>query len=82
MSHILTTDTLSPEQVAAVLALAEAVRDADGVAALSEQTLLRVRHGARGRGRFHLAYVDAEQGRVLAGCAFAEVSRGNRIRLR
>ena len=27
MSHILTTDTLSPEQVAAVLALAEAVRD-------------------------------------------------------
>lgn len=76
MSHILTTDTLSPEQVAAVLALAEAVRDADGVVALSEQTLLRVRHGARGRGRFHLAYVDAEQGRVLAGCAFAEVSPG------
>ncbi len=59
-----------------MLALAEAVRDADGVAALSEQTLLRVRHGARGRGRFHLAYVDAEQGRVLAGCAFAEVSPG------
>lgn len=76
MTHILTTDTLTNEQVTAVLALADAVRGADGIAALSEQTLLRVRHGARGRGRFHLAYVAAEHGPVLGGFAFAEACSG------
>lgn len=76
MSHILTTDTLDSEQVAAVLALAEAVREADGVEALSEQTLLRVRHGALGRARFHLAYVGTGREAALGGFAFAEVSAG------
>ncbi|KUP98015.1 mycothiol synthase [Thermobifida cellulosilytica] len=74
MSHILTTDTLDSAQASAVLALAEAVREADGVAALSEQTLLRVRHGALGRARFHLAYVEGDRGTELGGFAFAELS--------
>lgn len=82
MSHILTTDTLSPEQVAAVLALAEAVRDADGVAALSEQTLLRVRHGARGRGASTWPTSTPSRAESSPVVRSPRSPRGNRIRLR
>ena len=65
------TDDLSSDLVEPVLVLAEAARAADGVAPLSEQTLLRVRHGApAGSSRFH---VLAEEGRVV-GFAFVERS--------
>ncbi|TDQ54925.1 mycothiol synthase [Actinorugispora endophytica] len=75
MSHILTTDVLDPGQVDAVLALAEAARAADGVDALSEQTLLRVRHGAPlGTTRFHLLHEEADGGPLLGGFAFAAVT--------
>src|SRR5690625_5537192 len=55
MSTVNVTDTLTPELADRVLALAEEALDTDGVAALSEQPLLRVRHGApAGSTRFHL----------------------------
>ncbi|GAA4938767.1 mycothiol synthase [Streptomonospora halophila] len=56
MTHVRTTESLSPDEAAAVVALAEAAGAHDGVAPLSEQTLLRIRHGASaGTARFHLA---------------------------
>ncbi|MDT0304468.1 mycothiol synthase [Streptomonospora wellingtoniae] len=56
MTHVRTTESLSPDEAAAVVALAEAAGAHDGVAPLSEQTLLRVRRGApAGAARFHLA---------------------------
>lgn len=78
MNQILTTDVLESDQADAVLALAESARDADGVAALSEQTLLRVRHGAEpGTARFHLLYERSDAGGTrLGGFAFAEVAPG------
>lgn len=69
MSTPLVTDNLAPELAEPVLALAEAARAADGVPALSEHTLLRIRHGApSGSSRFH---VVREGGRVV-GFAFVE----------
>ncbi|GAB2816256.1 mycothiol synthase [Actinocorallia aurea] len=56
---------LSAQQSASVLDLAERAAEADGVAPLSEQTLLAVRHGG---GEHHLVH----EGDVLAGYAFAE----------
>ncbi|MBV2365960.1 mycothiol synthase [Streptomonospora nanhaiensis] len=74
MSHVRITDTLEPAETRAVLDLAESARAHDGVAPLSEQTLLRVRHGApRGTARFHLA--QGPGGR-LAGFGYAERAPG------
>lgn len=56
---------LSPEQSAAVLELASRAAESDGVAPLSEQTLLEVRHGG---GEHHLR---SEGGR-LAGYAYTD----------
>jgi mycothiol synthase len=69
MSTPLVTDDLASEPADDVLALAEAARRADGVAPLSEHTVLRVRHGApSGSSRFHVITSD---GRVV-GFAFVE----------
>ncbi|WP_106402353.1 mycothiol synthase [Actinocorallia populi] len=56
---------LSPEESSAVLDLASRATEADGVAPLSEQTLLDVRHGG---GEHHLRY---DTGR-LAGYAYTD----------
>ncbi|WP_017585825.1 mycothiol synthase [Nocardiopsis ganjiahuensis] len=73
MSTPLVTDNLAPELAEPVLALAEAARAADGIAALSEHTLLRIRHGApSGSSRFH---VVSDDGRVV-GFAFVERVEG------
>ncbi len=56
---------LSPGQAAQVLGLAEAARQADGVAALSEHVLLHVRHGDAERSRDLLLFADD----TLAGYA-------------
>jgi mycothiol synthase len=54
------TALLTPDQQAAVLTLVAAARDVDGVAPMSEQSLLAVR-GRSGRGVEHvLAYADEE----------------------
>lgn len=78
MSHIHITEALESARVEAVLALAESAREHDGIAPLSEQTLLRVRHGAQAGGadvRFHLLYEEAEgDAERLAGFGFAERS--------
>ncbi|OLT26485.1 mycothiol synthase [Nocardiopsis sp. CNR-923] len=67
------TDDLGADQAEQVLALAEAARRQDGVAPLSEHTVLRVRHGApSGSGRFHVVTRD---GRVV-GFAFVERAEG------
>ncbi|GAA0975401.1 mycothiol synthase [Nocardiopsis tropica] len=69
MSTPLVTDDLASGLADQVLALSESARRADGVAPLSEHTLLRVRHGApSGSSRFH---VVTEDGRVV-GFAFVE----------
>jgi mycothiol synthase len=69
MDTPLVTDDLDRTLADQVLTLAEAARAADGVAPLSEHTLLRVRHGApSGSSRFHLALED---GRAV-GFAFVE----------
>ncbi|RKS06111.1 mycothiol synthase [Nocardiopsis sp. Huas11] len=69
MSTPLVTDDLAREPADDVLAIAEAARRADGVAPLSEHTVLRVRHGApSGSSRFHVITVE---GRVV-GFAFIE----------
>ncbi|MFY7065281.1 mycothiol synthase [Nocardiopsis changdeensis] len=71
MSTPLVTDDLAAATADQVLTLAEAARRTDGVAPLSEHTLLRVRHGApSGSARFH---VVSEDGRVVG---FAFVERG------
>jgi mycothiol synthase len=60
---------LGPAQVAAILALAEACRDADGVAPLSEHGLLHVRYRADGpQGRDLVLSVDGE----IAGYAYLD----------
>ncbi|WP_046471793.1 mycothiol synthase [Allosalinactinospora lopnorensis] len=78
MSYVHTTDSLEDEQAAAVTALAGAAREHDGVAPLSEQVLLRVRHGsAAGASRFHLLYEEDGSGRrTLSGFGFAERAAG------
>ncbi|WP_116245691.1 mycothiol synthase [Nocardiopsis sp. FIRDI 009] len=63
------TDGLGTDLADQILALAEAARREDGVAPLSEHTILRVRHGApAGSSRFHTVTRD---GRVV-GFAFVE----------
>ncbi|QBI52140.1 mycothiol synthase [Streptomonospora litoralis] len=63
MTHVRTTETLTTDEAAAVVATAEAAGGYDGVAPLSEQTLLRIRHGARpGTARFHLALAPVPSG--------------------
>ena len=74
MKTPLVTDDLDPELVEPVLALAEAARSADGVAPLSEHTVLRVRHGApAGSSRFHVLRDPSAPGRIV-GFAFIERS--------
>ncbi|WP_028649925.1 mycothiol synthase [Nocardiopsis sp. CNT312] len=63
------SDDLGRDLADQVLAIADSARRADGVAALSEHTLLRVRHGApAGSSRFHV--VTDDDG--VAGFAFVE----------
>jgi len=70
MSTPLVTDDLASGLADQVLTLAESARSEDGVAPLSEHTLLRVRHGApSGSSRFH---VITEDDRVVG---FALVER-------
>ncbi len=49
---------LAPDEVAAVLALIQAVSDADGVSPVSEHVLLHLRHGGDREARNLLAYRD------------------------
>ncbi len=73
MSYVHTVEELSPEQADDVTVMVESARAQDGVAPLSEQSLLRVRHGAAaGTARFHLLRDDAGEGGALAGFAMAE----------
>src|SRR6185437_14276798 len=66
---LVTSAELGPAQVAAILALAEACRDVDGVAPLSEHGLLHVRYVADGpRGRDLVLTVDGE----IAGYAYLD----------
>jgi mycothiol synthase len=66
---LITSAELGPAQVAAILALAEACRDADGVAPLSEHGLLHVRYEVDGpRGRDLVLTVDGE----IAGYAYLD----------
>jgi mycothiol synthase len=62
MSTVVVRAELTSEETASVLALADTAATADGVAPLSEQTLLAVRHGG---GRHLLRFAGAE----LAGYA-------------
>ena len=54
----ITEGPLSPEQAGQVLALADAARAADGVAPLSENTLLQIQHGSGPLARDLLLTVD------------------------
>ena len=66
---LITSAELGPAQVAAILALAQACRDADGVAPLSEHGLLHVRYEVDGpRGRDLVLTVDGE----IAGYAYLD----------
>jgi mycothiol synthase len=66
---LVTSAEPGPAQVAAILALAEACRDVDGVAPLSEHGLLHVRYVADGpRGRDLVLTVDGE----IAGYAYLD----------
>jgi mycothiol synthase len=66
---LITSAEPGPAQVAAILALAQACRDADGVAPLSEHGLLHVRYQADGpRGRDLVLTVDGE----VAGYAYLD----------
>lgn len=69
----LVTDDLAPALADQVLALAESARASDGVAPLSEHTLLRIRHGApSGSSRFHVIVEDEH----AVGFAFVERAQG------
>ncbi|RNL84422.1 mycothiol synthase [Halostreptopolyspora alba] len=78
MTNVHITESLPATQADAVTAMAESAREHDGVAPLSEQALLRVRHGAAaGTARFHLLHEDGDDGgRVLAGFALADRAPG------
>ncbi|MBB4934181.1 mycothiol synthase [Lipingzhangella halophila] len=77
MSNPHITESIPANQAEAVAALAESARKHDGVAPLSEQSLLRVRHGApSGTARFHLLHDDSGEGRVLVGFGMAERTPG------
>ncbi|HET9969403.1 MAG TPA: mycothiol synthase [Streptosporangiaceae bacterium] len=66
---LITSAELGPAQVAAILALAGACRDVDGVAPLSEHGLLHVRYEAGGpQGRDLVLTVDGE----IAGYAYLD----------
>src|SRR5689334_18175950 len=66
---LITRAELGPAQVAAILALAQACRDADGVAPLSEHGLLHVRYEVDGpRGLDLVLTVDGE----IAGYAYLD----------
>jgi ribosomal protein S18 acetylase RimI-like enzyme len=64
----ITGGTLSEAQVGDVLALAEAAGTADGVAPLSEHTLLHLRYGDREPGRDLVLSADGE----IAGYAYTD----------
>ncbi|WP_017542051.1 mycothiol synthase [Nocardiopsis halophila] len=73
MDEVRIVRSLDEEDAERVLALAEEARTLDGAEALSEQTVLRVRHGSPdGAARFHLLEDEGD----LAGFAFAEKSGG------
>ncbi|MFC4562673.1 mycothiol synthase [Nocardiopsis mangrovi] len=75
MDNVRITERLDEHEADGVAALAEEAQRHDGVAPLSEQTLLRVRHGAAdGSARFHLLY--DEPGARPAGFAFAQRAAG------
>ncbi|MFC3998426.1 mycothiol synthase [Nocardiopsis sediminis] len=75
MNNVRITGRLDEREADGVVALAEEAQRHDGVAPLSEQTLLRVRHGAAdGSARFHLLY--DEPGARPAGFAFAQRTPG------
>ncbi|ASU82144.1 GNAT family N-acetyltransferase [Nocardiopsis gilva YIM 90087] len=78
MSFVDITGQLETDEAEAVIALAEAAQEHDGVAPLAEQTLLRVRHGAEaGTTRFHLIFEETgSRPASLAGFAFAERTPG------
>ncbi|WP_017626128.1 mycothiol synthase [Nocardiopsis chromatogenes] len=68
MDEVRIVRSLDEEDAARVLALAEEAHALDGAEALSEQTVLRVRHGSpEGAARFHLLVEEGD----LAGFAFA-----------
>lgn len=76
MQDVHRTESLSRHEADAVTALAAAAHEKDKVAPLSEQTLLRVRHGSPSVAiRFLLLRAAGEEGR-LAGFAFAELPTG------
>jgi mycothiol synthase len=68
MAEVRSSDRLSSEEAADVLALAAAAEQADGVYPFSEDVVLRIRNG--GGGRHLLAYADG----TLAGYAFLDES--------
>ncbi|MDA2805619.1 mycothiol synthase [Nocardiopsis suaedae] len=71
MDEVRIVRSLDEEDAERVLALAEEAHALDGAEALSEQTVLRVRHGSpEGTARFHLLDEEGD----LAGFAFAEKS--------
>nr|WP_296072046.1 mycothiol synthase [uncultured Actinoplanes sp.] len=66
MAEVRSSDKLSSDEAADVLALADAAEQADGVYPFSEDVVLRIRNG--GGGRHLLAYADG----TLAGYAFLD----------
>lgn len=76
MSNVHITTELNEDEARAVTELASSAQRHDGVAALSEQTLLRVRHPQPETSRFHLLYEDATRS-TLVGVAFAERVSGS-----
>ena len=73
MTKIRSVDRPDADTVADVLALAAAAEQADGVYPLSEDVVLRVRHGG---GNHLLAYADDG---ALAGYAFVEAGSGELV---
>ena len=65
-AEVTRANRLTPDQLAAVLALAHAAEESDGSPPLSEQTLLRLRHagsaGTAGSDGVHLLVNDGRDG--------------------
>ncbi|MFD0890045.1 GNAT family N-acetyltransferase, partial [Streptosporangium algeriense] len=88
-------ERLADSQVAAVLALAEAAAEADGVGPLNEQALLRLRHGGEktrsvllyaggdlaGYAHVDLTDQDAPGGELVVHPAFRRRGHGRRLLL-